>query len=1542
MSGCGLKTLIDNLENSEIGGKDSDKEAFTEFTAVLKLLNEKRGKSPQLKITSTLDREKTLVKVKSSNKYIGYGASDSSTASYANQLESQDIPVNAGEYSSDDVVFVSINGKKGLTTENFDKTLAEVKLALDAGARVLTDSETYLKEQNKDKDIDDDYEGYNIGEAKLRVALLKEGYINGPYIHRHVSVWGKAAEPKDSNNNTEVSNVQIVPRNVKGSWTRKAAETNKGNIYVFGENSEQTSGSIEIKKGPLKGNMFPKGAQAAVRGLSNAIGLITVKNENKDDKDRFFTDGDFKWFKEHVDGILVKLDEFKQAGKNIIFPGDGIDAGEAKLKENAPRLYNYLAKKLNDFTGNESYMEVIPEENTESTKLKSDDKDKNKTKSSTDALGSDYDVNYDQDKFDEDTFGIDQIEAIIGHLHDMDVNDILPDTSNMTEEEKEEAFVKADKSLDIELLDARAAEIYKILAGPVSNEKFIEDFRLRFYQNPETDSKGNRSVVSGRAAPAKREIDLKLNGQIRFGSRVSTFMHEMQHILIEPVLQKDSKLRAQIKRAREFVIKEFKNKGYDYRVLLDGKPATDAEIEYAKRQWEYMLYNPNNPESEFLAHATNNPLLHKAIESIREPIQDTLIKELTGTEKTPIKNVLNFFIKIINKFYSNIKNEGKDTTAKKALQDVLNLALERAAQRDAYINDDQFSENTKGMLAQADDKIKKYTDKLHELVYGDETQIHKNTGLASYLSKIYDAKGIVKISDYVRTTNLISPFIRNATSKLLQAQLALFNRNKKLMERDVNIIYMGVLNKLNGTDQDENKDFTYNLRNLEDSEKIASKEVLLDTGITDSYKDINELIPLLKDDKLLQNTIDTLYKELELSKLQRVKNHADALSKKLVHRREFITNGYENTTMLHAMLSKDITKVSEMQYAAYGRKLDAYVGLKALQEISRNDKDLAIAAIQKEGVGLQVAVDLHNKHIQEAREVFFENKDVMIPKGYSKTITDDSKVFYATDEKEGKELEKIGFKKVRKQENLSKIEGKPIYIYVGADYMETYTTGMIGLVRVDLREGLYLKKWLSERTPIRHDAEVEAIIANLAKQEAKNVVDDDESIMSPKRSSNGEIVDYSIDLSKSEKFDMAGLDNNIVEVVARTVSNITKKENTIIANKDAIDFVFQFNEENETTGNTKDFILVRPTSPKEKQAGKVYKYDHLWNVLPSYSKKYIKEAYGSESIPIHKDHLLNFFGEKEASAGNLFNNKRAKKITKQSEQFISEVVGRIKKILVPLDLEAVIANLVSNALTVSMETDSINPLEYSRKFKDKWVQLEEYLTDEREMQNAILSAKLGDEKAKNRIKYLNHKMRKNPLHDLIEAGQYNQLIEDVDMGNYEDHSEFRTKVMNKINKAPEWFKNTFRELYVTNDSETYKKVIKLTQYGDIISRAMLLDYYKENTDMSHDDILAEVDAKFINYAYLDNNLLRYVNKTGIVTFTKFFARSLPVVAKLLIKKPVTLGTYTALQWATVDIPDIVDNYLQNPIDALGNRVTSDPEKYIWELMFPTFFNLFVK
>lgn len=140
--------------------------------------------------------KKATIKGAMANKFIGFadGIFNSSTGKYAQQAGDK---ANTGNYTSDDVVFVSIPGKRGnedVRHQQQDRTITEALKALKAGATLLTDNKVYTENST-----------YNEGEKRLAKALNDAGavYSEIQKDNQTIGVWTINTNNSRSNNKIE-------------------------------------------------------------------------------------------------------------------------------------------------------------------------------------------------------------------------------------------------------------------------------------------------------------------------------------------------------------------------------------------------------------------------------------------------------------------------------------------------------------------------------------------------------------------------------------------------------------------------------------------------------------------------------------------------------------------------------------------------------------------------------------------------------------------------------------------------------------------------------------------------------------------------------------------------------------------------------------------------------------------------------------------------------------------------------------------------------------------------------------------------------------------------------------------------------------------------------------------------------------------------------------------------------------------------------------------------------------------------------------------
>lgn len=117
---------------------------------------------PKLPNVTESIHAKDQAKSDKATKFIGFGAKGSSTDAYRKAWGNR---ANSGQYTNQDTVFVSINGKRAGRVSIHDSTFKnELQKAVDAGAKIIADTKAHRERS------------FNIGEQELASWLQSVGY----------------------------------------------------------------------------------------------------------------------------------------------------------------------------------------------------------------------------------------------------------------------------------------------------------------------------------------------------------------------------------------------------------------------------------------------------------------------------------------------------------------------------------------------------------------------------------------------------------------------------------------------------------------------------------------------------------------------------------------------------------------------------------------------------------------------------------------------------------------------------------------------------------------------------------------------------------------------------------------------------------------------------------------------------------------------------------------------------------------------------------------------------------------------------------------------------------------------------------------------------------------------------------------------------------------------------------------------------------------------------------------------------------------------
>jgi hypothetical protein len=234
-------------------------------------------------------------------------------------------------------------------------------------------------------------------------------------------------------------------------------------------------------------------------------------------------------------------------------------------------------------------------------------------------------------------------------------------------------------------------------------------------------------------------------------------------------------------------------------------------------------------------------------------------------------------------------------------------------------------------------------------------------------------------------------------------------------------------------------------------------------------------------------------------------------------------------------------------------------------------------------------------------------------------------------------------------------------------------------------------------------------------------------------------------------------------------------------------------------------------------------------LIPNQSRAYIKSVFGPDEFWVRRDMLLDTFGARQASVGDLFTGKTRwnPKATKQIEQLVAgmfgnnaytwmvgaeknvqEFVGNAKTLIVVKSVIVPVANMVSNVFQLpnrgvplrtvlkGMGTKTVE-INFYIKARNREIGLEADLRAAKGKNDLVAIRKL-----ENQIQSLHDSYRRLSIWPLIEAGEFSAIssgqvtAEDLALA----EGNWTGWVERKIDELPDLYRTRARYALVTTDS----------------------------------------------------------------------------------------------------------------------------------------------
>lgn len=640
--------------------------------------------------------------------------------------------------------------------------------------------------------------------------------------------------------------------------------------------------------------------------------------------------------------------------------------------------------------------------------------------------------------------------------------------------------------------------------------------------------------------------------------------------------------------------------------------------------------------------------------------------------------------------------------------------------------------------------------------------------------------------------------------------------------------------------------------------------------------------------------------------------------------------------------------------------------LHAVGNTDTKQRNLAAEVMKDEWKGVNTLMNTYESFKTQSKSKNFKDDEAHIMDGYSKEIFDSgTDVIYETlDSKE--ELLKAGYEFhgiVRPMHG--EIRHKDIGMFVlkgfgrtemlkGATSLSKNSARGTSLKEIKYMENSELGGRLFERDKARINVTAKEMYLKRLKGEKLDYKGLDNSLL-PIIDRNGKVVDYRYMMSKKRKEEILGQDTDALAVMARSMGSLIDKELRDEHNERVLGAIKQIMEDDweEGTGLGKDleeFSLIGPKSENPEMLEIYYK-------LPKNMQDFINSR-SDKTMAVPTSMLPIFFGYRHWSLAEFSKGKVplwATRLIALVENFYIDLISILKGNILLKMPAILISNIVSNAIYLLMTT-GMSPAELLKEHKESWQAAKSYLNSYRDVKN--LTVQLGQEKARANIKgvrnadtikslewkisTLRKEMESNSIHELFEAGLFQSVVEDVNMNVLGDNNKVTETADKILSKGPVIVKKGLQYAYLSKETGWYKFNQEVLQLSDLVARdiknkkmkfaekqmlkgerviprhirekmgiadgkAILTLAQKEKfAELSKQNRLNTLLDSFIDYNKPNGKFEEYLNRIGLLMFTKYFKRIQRVIGNTAISNPIRFTIYAALAALAIDLDSIDD------------------------------------
>ena len=983
-------------------------------------------------------------------------------------------------------------------------------------------------------------------------------------------------------------------------------------------------------------------------------------------------------------------------------------------------------------------------------------------------------------------------------------------------------------------------------------------------------------------------------------STAEVFAHELLHKAFSYALDANVRYRNEANKLMNAVKKEMDAKG-GFNLLLErdskGNVAylynTKDEALMAKKTYDY-IFSSNH---EFLTFFATN-------ERFRDIVKGLDISVEKHENESWFGKVYNFIADLIDKFIYKIDGQTVAERADKLLNDMYltNKQFASTAEQSVFNQYEQFF-NSK-LNAKAAEMLIKYSGELLRAVNKVGGKLVKTVDeVAFILTK-------KRISEMALIRSLANQ-IMHSTDKW--ENILNISQQKNKYSQDSETISTGM---------------TVAIRNTLAGSTVNEREALKLSMVDTDMQALSGYTTAQMIDLVGKN-------EYRYSEMKKIRNKLLSMAKSR-EEQEYIYYVINQSEGLGVYMAENSARLRGNQYLNIENilknvptstkkvKLDASLveNLATLSAIEFTNEIVRLEAYQYAVANQQAVEDVIKMHgviAKESKAKLFDafGDSHYYIKGYTTELNSKTVDVVVRPLREKAQLEEQEYKFISKPESSSAIDGQyaqeQMGVFVRYNLVPKYTQGLLSIQDfavkgtklnelnfADRTNGDIITgsdKVVSDMTRIQYSEQCKGII-NFRSKAGHQLV--------PVLDQFGKIVNYRYTMSKENKRNILGQNHEIDKVLGNMNGDNYRKISSIAIDQEIIREMLGMQHDAKDLSN---FVPVTAYG----------KYQDFYRMIPKKTLEYLNSIKPKdEPLMVHKDLIETMFGYRNVTVQDIkfFQGKKAGRLLAWAERIWQDFVAHSREGITIKNPRVVGGNIISN--TNTLITHGMSPDQAVLKQLEGAKLLDEYRALKTEWVGLDIQRKIGKKINEARFKELAKQIANSPLLPLLKKGQYQSIIDDVNLEKMDSTNIVELYSDAMLGKLPKEARRIISEAYIGKDTETFQKLLKVVQYSDFVAKYALYDFETKKKGMASNMAMKLISDMFVDYSLVQNKWVKYADDMSIFMFSKYLFRIQKAIARNFIENPIPMLSSMLAQRITFDISSIDDSSLlkHNPLNRL--------------------------